>query len=66
MQEKLAMIADDIELSALAACVLAKSNLDLEAEVGAILAQEPDNAQAVLNIDAARIHRLFMHPFTHR
>ncbi len=63
-EEKLSMIADDIELSALADRVLTDPNIDLRAEMGAILAREPDNAQVVLDIDADRIHELFMQPFT--
>ncbi|MBN1427697.1 MAG: nucleoside hydrolase [Anaerolineae bacterium] len=64
MQEKLSMIADDIELSALVDRMLAEPDIDLEAEMRAILAREPDNAQIVLDIDADKIHELFMQPFT--
>ncbi|MBN1312117.1 MAG: nucleoside hydrolase [Anaerolineae bacterium] len=63
LAEKLPMIADDIELSALADHLLAEPSIDLQAELQAILAREPDNAQVVLDIDAARIHELFMRPF---
>jgi purine nucleosidase len=63
-QEKVSMIADDIELSALVDRLLADPGVNLGAEMRAILAREPDNAQVVLDIDAARIHELFMEPFT--
>ena len=49
--DKIPMIADDAELSALIEQSLTDPDFDLEAALGAILARRPDNAQVILNIN---------------
>ena len=55
MQEKLSTIADDAELSALADQALMDPNFDLYAALGAILYRQPDNAQVVMQVNAAKV-----------
>ncbi len=55
MQEKLSTIADDAELSALADQAMSDPNFDLYGALAAILMRQPDNAQAVMKVNALRI-----------
>jgi purine nucleosidase len=55
MQEKIATIADDAELSALADQALMDPNFDLYAALGAILMRQPDNAQVVMKVNALKV-----------
>jgi purine nucleosidase len=55
MQEKLSTIADDAELSALADQAMTDPNFDLYTALGAILYRQPDNAQVVVKVNAAKV-----------
>jgi inosine-uridine nucleoside N-ribohydrolase len=55
MQEKLSTIADDAELSGLADQAMQNPDFDLYAALGAILYRQPDNAQVVMKVNAARV-----------
>jgi inosine-uridine nucleoside N-ribohydrolase len=48
--EKVSMIADDAELSALVDQVFSDPNFDINAALGAILARRPDNAKVILDV----------------
>ena len=53
--EDLSTIADDAELSALADQAMTDLNFDLLAALGAILYRQPDNAQVVMKVNAAKV-----------
>ncbi len=55
--ERITMIASDWELSRLADRALSDPTFDLGAEIGSILAREPDNAGVVLNVDGNEMQR---------
>jgi hypothetical protein len=55
MQEKLATIATDAELSALVDQAMFDSNFDLYAALAEILASKPDNAQVVMKVNALKV-----------
>ena len=60
MQEKISSIADDDELSGLVDSALADPNFDLYAALGAILMRQPDNAQVVMKVNAARAKLIWL------
>lgn len=64
LQERVSMIAGDEELSDLAVRAFYDPNFNLEAELGAILMREPDNATVVLDLHERQIHRFFMRELT--
>ena len=57
--ERLALIADDAELSALAVQAFTTPGFDLNAAFGAILMRQPDNAQWINDIDAKALFKAF-------
>jgi inosine-uridine nucleoside N-ribohydrolase len=63
---KIFMIADDAELSALADRVFSDPNFDVNAAMGAILARRPDNAQVVLDVRGPAIARELERGLTQR
>lgn len=58
--DKVPMIADDAELSALAERAITDPDFDQAAAIGAILARRPDNAQVILNIDERTMFQAFI------
>ena len=58
--ERVSMIADDAELSAIAVQAFSDPNFDLNVVMGNILARQPDNANVVLSVDSASIVRAFL------
>jgi inosine-uridine nucleoside N-ribohydrolase len=54
---KIAMIADDAELSALADRAFSDPNFDINAALGQILMRRPDNAKVVLTVDGKEMAR---------
>jgi purine nucleosidase len=58
--ERMSMIADDAELSAIALQVFTDPNFDMNAAMGDILSRQPDNAGVVLDVNSAAIVRIFM------
>ncbi len=58
--ERMSMIADDAELSAIAVQAFTDPNFDMNAAIGDILSRQPDNASVVLDVKSASIVRLFM------
>lgn len=64
MSERITMIADDAELSALADQAFFDPNFDFEAAVGAILMREPDNTLVIRDINERLMRRLFMRELT--
>mgnify|MGYP001034738322 CR=1 FL=1 len=64
LQERVSMIASDEELSDLAVSAFYDPEFNLEAELGAILMREPDNATVVLDLKERQIHRFFMRELT--
>lgn len=61
---RLALIADDAELSDLAAQAFSIPDFDLTAALGAILAREPDNAQVIFKIKGRVMARLLERTLT--
>jgi inosine-uridine nucleoside N-ribohydrolase len=64
ISERLPMIADDQELSDFTERLLNDPNFDFAAEVGLILAREPDNSTVVMDIKELQMHMLFMKALT--
>jgi inosine-uridine nucleoside N-ribohydrolase len=64
MQEKISTIADDAELSALADQAMTDPNFDLYAALGAILMRQPDNAQVVMKVNAAKVKAKWLSALT--
>lgn len=60
VNERVTMIATDAELSAIAPQAVTDPNFDLEGFTFDILSRQPDNASVVLDIDARRMHNLFI------
>lgn len=58
--ERISMIASDAELSELADQASSDPNFNLSAARNDILRREPDNADLVTNIEAERMHDLFL------
>ncbi|NTU77839.1 MAG: nucleoside hydrolase [Chloroflexales bacterium] len=58
LANRIPMIADDAELSALADQAFTPGS-DMNAALGAILLREPDNAQVILDLDEGAVLRLF-------
>jgi inosine-uridine nucleoside N-ribohydrolase len=58
--ERLAMIASDAELSTIAFNIYNTPGYDLDSALFEILSREPDNALVVTDIDARRMHNLFL------
>ncbi len=58
--ERIQMIADDTELSAIAVQAFSDPNFDLTAVMGNILARQPDNASVVLDVNSTSIVRVFL------
>lgn len=62
--ERISMIASDAEFNGLADRAFSDPNFDLSAALNAILAREPNNAQLVTDIEAERMHTLFLSALT--
>jgi hypothetical protein len=60
MHEKIPMIESPTNLEPLIQQHFADPSFDFDASLGAILAREPDNADVVLAVDAARIKSTFL------
>ena len=60
--EKIVMIAGDAALSGLAFRIYSEqlTEEEIEMEMGAILFSKPDNAMVVTDIDASRMHTMFL------
>jgi inosine-uridine nucleoside N-ribohydrolase len=62
--ERIPMIADDVELSALADQAFTDPNFDLQLAIDAILAREPENTYIVTNIRERKMRQFFMRALT--
>lgn len=60
--QKVFMVADDAELSALADAVFSGQVSDVNAAIGAILARHPDDAQVVLTLDTPTRGKRLLEP----
>ncbi|MCP4360137.1 MAG: nucleoside hydrolase [Chloroflexi bacterium] len=58
--ERIMMIADDAELSALADQVWADPNFDIQAALYGIYLREPENADIIMKLKINRMHRKFI------
>jgi purine nucleosidase len=60
LNERITMIASDAELSAIAYNIYNTPGYDLDSALFEILSREPDNALVVTDIEARRMHNLFL------
>ncbi len=64
MTDRVSLLANDAELSALADQAFATPNFDLQGALGSILMRQPDNAQVILSADAKRIRQIWQQALT--